>query len=148
VRTIAFTLPEPFPLLNHSIGQSRFALTGMRRAMARNVALASAGVRIPEPFPRAHVLIERHSVGTPDRDNLVGGAKFLIDTLTTPRLLKVRTEGARQRVRNKRGLGFIVDDAPHYADIEVRHVKARLCDQKTVVTITELVDAPAEMETA
>lgn len=139
MRTIRFELPNPYPLLNHSIGQSRWALTGMRQKMARAVFAATVSLRIPEPFQKAHVTIERHSCGTPDHDGVVGGAKFLIDTLTTPKLLNVRKTGARQRVRNKRGLGFIVDDGPDYATFDIRAVKSRLCDQKTVVTITEIL---------
>ncbi|MCG4256903.1 hypothetical protein K6W27_07445 [Acetobacter senegalensis] len=111
----------------------------MRRKMARTVAAATVQLRIPEPFLKAHVTIERYSCGTPDHDGVVGGAKFLIDTLTTPRLLNVRKPGARQRVKNKRGLGFIVDDGPDYATFDIRAVKSRLCDQKTVVTITEIL---------
>lgn len=139
MRTIRFELPNPYPLLNHSIGQSRWALTGMRQKMARAVFAATVSLRIPEPFQKAHVTIERHSCGTPDHDGVVGGAKFLIDTLTTPKLLNVRKPGARQRMRNKRGLGFIVDDGPDYATFDIRAVKSRLCDQKTVVTITEIL---------
>lgn len=139
MREITFTLPDPFPLLNHSIGQSRFALTGMRRKMARSVAMASAGQRLPEPFSKAHVIIERYSVGTPDNDGLQGGAKFLIDSLTTPRLLDQKKPNARRVVRNKRGLGFIVDDAPQYAEIEVIGVKCKRDEQRTVVTIREVV---------
>ncbi|RUT26918.1 hypothetical protein C0V97_03650 [Asaia sp. W19] len=139
MREITFTLPAPFPLLNHSIGQSRFTLTGMRRKMARSVAMASAGLRPPEPFSKAHVVIERYSVGSPDNDGLQGGAKFLIDSLTTPRRLNVRTEGARPRTKNKRGLGFIIDDAPQYAEIEVIGIKCKRAEQRTVVTIREVV---------
>ncbi len=139
MRVIRFELHEPYPLLNHSIGQSRFALTRMRQKMARSVACATVNMRVPEPFQKAHVSIERHSCGTPDHDGVQGGAKFLIDSLTTPKLLNVRKPGARQRVRNKRGLGFIVDDGPEYATFDIRAVKSRLCDQKTVVTITEIL---------
>lgn len=139
MRVVRFELPQPYPLLNHSIGQSRWALTGMRQKMARAVAAATAGLRIPEPFQKAHVTIERHSCGTPDHDGVQGGAKFLIDALTTPKLLNVRKLGTRQRVRNKRGLGFIVDDGPDYATFDIRAVKSRMCAQKTVVTITEIL---------
>lgn len=139
MRVIRFELPEPYPLLNHSIGQSRFALTRMRQKMARAVASATVNMRVPEPFQKARVSIERHSCGTPDHDGVQGGAKFLVDSLTTPKLLNVRKPGARQRVRNKRGMGFIVDDGPEYATFDIRAVKSRLCDQKTVVTITEIL---------
>ncbi|AXH72273.1 MAG: holliday junction resolvase [Caudoviricetes sp.] len=105
--------------------------------MQRAVLAAAAGQVPSEPIQRAHILIERHGVRAPDPDNLVGGAKRLIDCLTTPRLLNVRTPGARPRVKNKRGLGFVVDDGPDHVTLDVRHVPARLCCQKTVVTITE-----------
>lgn len=139
MRTVRFEIPEAYPLLNHSIGQSRFALTNMRRKASRAVALATVGSRLAEPFAKAHVTIERHSSGTPDKDGLVGGAKFLIDSLATPRALNVRKPGARQRVRNKRGLGFIVDDGPAYATFDIRAVKCRPREGKTVVTIAEIL---------
>ncbi|MFT9298653.1 MAG: hypothetical protein ABF542_11165, partial [Gluconobacter sp.] len=72
---------------------------------------------------------------------LWGSAKRVLDCLTTPMPLKVRTPGARQRVKNKRGLSFIVDDAPKHLVLDVKAVKCRPCEQKTVVTITEIVDA-------
>jgi len=139
MKSITFTLPQPFPLLNHSIGQSRFVLTGMRRKMVRSVAQAALHLRPAAPFVKASVRIERYSTGTPDRDGLFGGAKFLVDALTTPRPLNVRTPGARPRVKNKRGLGFVVDDSPECILLEVVSVKSRRADQRTVVTITEVV---------
>ena len=90
------------------------------------------------PFQKARVVIERHSVGTPDYDNLVGGGKQLIDCLTTP----VIGKSGRQRNRNRRGLGIIVDDSPDHLAAEYHAVKCRLCEQKTVVTITELEAMP------
>lgn len=140
-RTISFTLPAPFPLVNRTTGYSHFTAARQKNDMQRQVAAAAYNMRPSVPFERAHVLIERHSAGTPDTDNLVGSAKRLIDCLTTPMPLKVRTPGARQRVKNKRGLSFIVDDAPKHLVLDVKAVKCRLCEQKTVVTITEIVGA-------
>ncbi|GBR65893.1 hypothetical protein [Gluconobacter wancherniae] len=140
-RTISFTLPAPFPLVNRTTGYSHFTAARQKNQMQRQVAAAAYHLRPSLPFERAHVLIERHSVGTPDTDNLWGSAKRLLDCLTTPALLNVRKEGARQRTKNKRGLGFIVDDAPRHLTLEVRGVKCRLCEQKTVVTITEIMSA-------
>ncbi|WP_051626123.1 hypothetical protein [Kozakia baliensis] len=137
---VTFTLPFAYPLPNRTNGFSHFAATNQKRAMARSVAAAARHLVPPTPFEQAHVLIERHGVREPDTDNLWGGAKRLVDCLTTPKLLTVRTEGARQRVKNKRGLGFVVDDARKHMTLEVRHVQSRLCDQKTVVTITEVRD--------
>ncbi|MGO2959289.1 MAG: hypothetical protein ACTIDN_09670 [Acetobacter sp.] len=136
---IRFELPFAYSLPNKTNGQHYFAATRDKNAMHRAVAAASVGLRPPEPFQRARVEIERHGVRAPDPDNLTGGAKRLIDCLTTPRLLNVRTEGARQRVKNKRGLGFIIDDGPEHIVLNVRHVPARLCAQKTVMTITEIL---------
>ncbi|MDL2169578.1 hypothetical protein [Asaia sp. HumB] len=101
--------------------------------------MASTGLRPPEPFSKAHVVIERYSVGSPDNDGLQGGAKFLIDSLTTPRLLNQKKADAKRVVRNKRGLGFIVDDAPQHAKIEVIGIKCKRAEQRTVVTIREVV---------
>ena len=139
-RIISFTLPKPYPLLNHSIGQSRFALTNMRRSMARSVAVATAGQRLPEPMQRAHVTIERHSVGQPDHDGVVGGANFLIDCLTTPRLLNVRKPRARQRVRNTRGHGFILDACPKHITLVILLVNIRHLDQTNYLSIWEHTD--------
>lgn len=139
MRTIRFELPFAYALPNRTNGQHYFAATRDKRAIQRAVAHASAGLVPPEPFQRASVSIERHGVRAPDPDNLIGGAKRLIDCLTTPRLLNVRTEGARQRVKNKRGLGFIIDDGPEHITLTAKHVPARLCCQKTVVTITEIL---------
>lgn len=139
MRTIRFELPFAYALPNKTNGQHYFAATRDKNAMHRAVAAASVGQRPPEPFQRARVDIERHGVREPDPDNLVGGAKRLIDCLTTPRLLNVRKAGARQRVKNKRGLGFVIDDGPDHIELHVTHVPARLCAQKTVVTITEIL---------
>lgn len=139
MKTIHFELPFAYPLPNRTLCQHWATATREKRRMQRAVAHATTGRRISEPMQKAHVLIERHGVHEPDMDNLWGGAKRLIDCLTTPKLLQVRTEGARQRVKNKRGLGFVVDDGPAHITLEIRHVPARICDQKTVVTITEIL---------
>lgn len=142
-RKITFTLPAPFPLVNRITGYSHFTAARQKNQMQREVAAVAYHLRPSVPLDRAHVLIERHSVGTPDTDNLWGSAKRVLDCLTTPMPLKVRTPGARQRTKNKRGLGFIVDDAPKHLVLDVKAVKCRLCEQKTVVTITEIVGAEA-----
>lgn len=140
-KTITFILPKPFPLVNRTNGFSHYTATKQKNAMQRTVSAAALHLRPSKPFSRAHVLIERHSVGTPDTDNLVGSAKRLLDCLTTPKPLVVRKPGARQIIKNKRGLVFIVDDGPKHLVLAVKAVKCRLCEQKTVVTITEIVEA-------
>lgn len=139
-KVISFTLPAPYPLVNRTTGYSHFTAMKQKNQMQREVAAAAYHLRPATPLQRAHVLIERHSVGTPDTDNLWGSAKRVLDCLTTPAPLVVRKPGSRQRVKNKRGLGFIVDDSPKHLVLNVKAVKCRLCEQKTVVTITELVD--------
>ncbi|MXV35948.1 hypothetical protein GS535_05175 [Saccharibacter sp. EH611] len=111
----------------------------MKKAMRGQIIASLGGPQaLPkEPFQQAHIRIERWSVGTPDYDNLSGGgAKQLIDCLTTPRLL------ARGHVRNKYGLGIIVDDSPAHITTEYSAIECRLCEQKTVVTITEIMGEP------
>ncbi|MXV43488.1 hypothetical protein GS501_00130 [Saccharibacter sp. 17.LH.SD] len=134
-RSISFTLPTPYPLLNKTLRMHHRALTRLKKSLRANIVAAIGGPQnIPsKPFPYAHIRIERWSVGTPDKDNLEGGgAKQLIDCLTTPVIQ------ARRHVRNKYGLGIIVDDSPAHITTEYHAVKCRLCEQKTVVTITEI----------
>lgn len=138
MRQITFTLPAPYPLLNRSL-RTHWSIRKRQQAAIRAAILEQIGgpVGLPsEPFQKARVVIERHSVGTPDYDNLVGGGKQLIDCLTTP----VMGKGGRQR--NKRGLGIVVDDSPSHLIAEYQAVKCRLCEQKTVVKITELEAMP------
>ncbi|WP_230880594.1 hypothetical protein [Bombella sp. ESL0385] len=138
-RVITFTLPRPTPSLNTTLYKDKFGASREKERL-RNVVWFEVRDKIPpSPFQFARVEIERWSVGTPDKDNLNGGVKALLDCLTTPVPLQVRTPGAKQRIRNKYGLGLIVDDAPEYADVIVRPVKCRRrAEQKTVVTITEI----------
>ena len=138
MRQISFVLPAPYPLLNRSL-RAHWSVRKRQQAAIRGTILEQIGGSPglpPEPFQKAHVVIERHSVGAPDYDNLVGGGKQLIDCLTTP----VMGKGGRQR--NRRGLGIIVDDSPDHLTAEYHAVKCRLCEQKTVVTITELEALP------
>lgn len=141
-RVISFALPKPYALPNTYLGRNRFALANHRK-QTRSVVWYRARDLVPQtPFKRARIEIERWSVGTPDHDNLTGGAKAIIDCLTTPVPLKIRTPGARPRIRNKNGLGFVIDDSPAHAEIICRSVKCSRAEQKTVVTITELEALP------
>lgn len=139
MKTIRFEIPFAYALPNRTLHQHWGVATKAKHKMQRAVMAAAAGQVPSEPIQRAHILIERHGVRAPDPDNLIGGAKRLIDCLTTPKLLNVRTPGAHQRLKNKRGLGFVVDDGPEHVVLDVRHVPARLYAQKTVVTITEIL---------
>lgn len=142
VRIITFTLPQPYALPNTYLGRNRFALANHRKKTRRIVWFEARDLVPPSPFQRARIEIERWSVGTPDQDNLTAGAKALIDCLTTPVELKINKPGATPRIRNKNGLGFVVDDGPAHAEIVCRSVKCSRSEQKTVVKITELEALP------
>lgn len=137
MRSITFTLPFAYDLPNVTLRQNRWQATRAKNDMMRQVMAASYNLRIPEPFQRAHVTIERHSTRTPDPDNLVGGIKRLLDCLTTPVLQN--TKSGKVSYRNKRGQGFIVDDSPKHITQEVRAVLCKRGEEKTVVTIREVV---------
>ena len=136
-RVITFTLPFAYDLPNVTIRQNRWQATRAKNGMMRQVMAASYNLRIPEPFQRAHVTIERHGSKVPDADNLVGGVKRLLDCLTTP-VLQIG-KGGRYSYKNKRGQGFIVDDSPKHITQEVRAVLCKRGEEKTVVTIREIV---------
>ena len=132
-RTITFTLPEPFPLLN--VQQRRhFRVRGkLKLSTARQIVAMLGPDRPAEPFQKAHVSVTRHSSGSPDRDGLYGGVKDLLDCLTTP------VPQASGKVRNKYGIGLIVDDSPKHITLDVQAERCKRAEQRTEVTITEIV---------
>lgn len=132
--TLTITLPKPYPLLNQMLKAHYATKAKKKRAWRWHIVASLGGAHaLPkEPFKKAHIRIERHSVGTPDHDNVVGGAKPLLDCLTTPRL------NAHGHIANKHGLGIIEDDSPAHITTDYHAVKCRLCEQKTVITITDL----------
>ena len=136
MRSITFTLPFAYKLPNRTIGQHWGRATREKNDLMRKVAAEAYHLRPPQPFRKARVVIERHGVREPDEDNLVGGVKRLVDCLTTPVIQN--SQSGRASIKNKRGLGFVVDDGPDFITLEVRHVKAKRAEQKTVVTITEM----------
>jgi hypothetical protein len=137
-RVVQFTLPAPTPLLNRTIGKNYHAAKAAKRKMAFAILAACDNRRPAEPFQRAHIRVERHSIGTPDYDGLVGGMKSLLDCLTLPG--KPRFQGSKVVVSHPYGLGFIVDDAPTFITLEPVAVRARKrVDQKTVVIIREII---------
>jgi hypothetical protein len=136
--SITFRIPVVTPLLNEVEHMHHFGRAKLLARFAWHVRVATAGRRPAAPLQRARVTIERCSVGTPDRDNLVGGVKRLVDVLLTP-LPQVMKRTGKLRVRHKHGLGFLVDDAPTHLDLEVKATRvAHKADQGTVVTIEEL----------
>jgi len=61
--------------------------------------------------------------------------KDLLDCLTTPQ------QQANGKIRNKYGIGLIVDDDPRHLRLNVEAERCKRGEARTVVTITELVDA-------
>lgn len=144
---VSFRLAKPYPLLNRMLRMHWRARKVYQRRVMHEI-MEAIGFRRPErPFDFALVRIERHSVGTPDRDGLIGGAKPVIDCLTTPTATQALSPFSKNRVRNPLGLGFVVDDGPDRILLEVVHVKATRSTQGTVVVITGMQrpknDAPA-----
>lgn len=133
MREITFTLPDPFPLLNKQIRKHYRTRIFEKLATARQISNLLGSERPSEPLRKAVVQIVRYSTGTPDRDGLYGGCKDLLDCLTTPRL------GASGKTINKYGLGLIVDDAPQFIDLSVTAERCKRDEQRTVVTIREVV---------
>ena len=136
MQEITFTLPFAYKLPNRTIGQHWGRATREKNDLMRKVAAEAYHLRPAQPFRKARVVIERHGVREPDTDNLVAGMKRLLDCLTTP--VMQQSKSGRPSVKNKRGLGFVVDDSPEFITLEVKHVKSKRDEQKTVVTITEI----------
>ncbi len=146
LRVIRFDLPNPTPLLNVTLRQhwQKRRQAGKGIAWDVRVAMAQAKQAIPPaPFQRARVTIIRRSIGTPDRDGLIGGVKGLVDCLLhpgTPRLV-----GGKMRLPHPTGLAIIQDDGPAHMDLVVKAERVRhRAEQGTSVTIEELPqDQPA-----
>ncbi|MBR0560065.1 hypothetical protein [Neokomagataea anthophila] len=135
MREITFTLPEPFPLLNKQ-QRKHYRTRGRAKVSTSRQIIALLGSERPqEPFQRASVHVVRHSVGSPDLDGLYGGFKDILDCLTTP------VQQANGKVKNKHGVGLIVDDNQLSIRLNIEGVRCRRDEQKTVVTITEILDA-------
>lgn len=128
---ISFTLREPFLLLNRTMRMNHHARRRYMTVLAREIDEQTIGRRPPRPYERAWVRIYRFSAATPDTDNLYGGAKFIVDCLTTP----ARTGST---VRNRFGLGFVVDDSPKHIALVVHHQRSTRAEQCTRVEIAEI----------
>lgn len=136
-KVITFTLPDPFPLLNVQ-QRKHYRTRGRAKVSTARQIIALLGTDRPsEPFQRASVHVVRYSTGTPDYDGLYGGVKDLLDCLTTP------APQANGKVRNKFGVGLIVDDAPEHIRLNVEGIRCKRGEARTVVTITELCEVMA-----
>lgn len=132
MQKITFSLPEPFALLN--VQQRRYFRTRarMKISTARQIIAAIGDARPSGPFQKARVTVTRYSSGCPDRDGLYGGVKDLLDCLTTPK------PQANGRVRNKYGIGLIVDDSPSHIELDVRAERCPRSEQRTEVVVEAL----------
>jgi hypothetical protein len=123
---IEFTLSRPTPLLNRSLRIHWAQRSKRQRALMVEIAsLLPRGFN--QRFERAEVTITRYSVGVPDYDGMVGGAKSLIDCLHR--------------------LGIIRNDDPeHMATPKITSVRcATRAEQRTEVRVTRSMgnDLPA-----
>ena len=127
---LTITLPYAIPTLNVLIRTHYRRRATQKLRMGREILAQLGSSRPAQPFERAHVVIERHSTGTPDPDGAVGACKDLLDCLTTP---SVQANG---KVRNKYGMGLIRDDSPKHITLEVRPVRCKRGEERTVVRLT------------
>jgi len=133
VRRVEFRIPRKYPLQNELLRMSRWKRAAEQKRIQHEVADATIGMRLSHPMQRAFVKIVRHSPGMPDQDGLTGGAKLLIDCLTTPKPTKTGN-----RTMNKHGLGFVVDDGPKHIVLECEAHRSKKHAQCTIVIIEEL----------
>lgn len=128
---LTITLPYAIPTLNVLMRTNGWVRAKQKRKMGREILSCLGASRPAQPFERAHVVIERHSTGAPDPDGAVGSCKDLLDCLTTP---SVQANG---KVRNKYGMGLIRDDSPKHITLEVRPMKCKRGEERTVVRVRE-----------
>lgn len=131
---IVLMVPEVLPTLNEL---TRMHFSKVIRLKKRLQKLIKAELLLHhyycrEPLQKARLVITRHSKKCPDYDNMVGGAKPLIDIFTTPVLQKNGT------VKNKYGLGVVVDDSPKYLTVKYEWIfeRNKAC---TIIRVEDLL---------
>ena len=130
-------IKEAFKSLNSVLRYSWHKRYNAGRRWRRMIGdeLLCCGYRVPlEPYEFAHVIITRYSSRLLDYDNLVGGAKLIVDALKCP-VVKYG-KGESLKVVNKSGLGFIKDDDPSCVKLEYRQEIRR--EPGTRIEIKEL----------
>lgn len=124
---IRFRLAQPLPSLNALMRTSKYEYKQNRETLAWEVVSQINRQRPAKPFVRAELIIERHSVGELDEDNLKACRKVLTDVL----------QPASRRHPN--GLGVILNDDPAHLKATVLQVRVRRhAEQHTLVTIRDL----------
>jgi hypothetical protein len=138
---IIFRLAAPLQLPNRKSNldwKAKGAMTKKaRELLAWEIRAVLAGQLPLEPFEYSSVIVFRHGITEPDRDNLYASAKDLLDVL--------------QPMRDKRpkrlfGLGIISDDKPSRCAFDIKHVKAKSSlEQYTLVRIRDLTQIQKDM---
>jgi hypothetical protein len=126
-RTVSFVLGSPTKTLNEIRGMHHRVYAKHRAAIASEVWALTSGQRPLQPFAKARIVVERHSIRDVDIDNIHGGLKPLLDILQ-PFHAAVRPNG----------LGIIKDDSPSCLCLEVVPVRSTMAGRKTVVLIQEV----------
>lgn len=132
---IELEIPCLFPTLNKIERMNVYVKVRLIKDWQRriNEAFLKKGYNKDElPYKKALVEIERHTHVQPDFDNMAGGAKRLMDCLTTPVLQ------SKGHIKNKYGLGFIIDDSPEYIESKYLWKKSSMKKIKTVIRITPI----------
>ena len=126
VREIVIEIPEPTPLLNkwqRMHWAQRRVITERFSWLARQ----ALGYSPKTPIKRCIVVVERHSAGMPDWDNLYGSCKSILDALVSP------------TKRNPHGIGLIEDDNPNVIQsLQATPFKGKKGEGRTVIRVTPL----------
>ncbi|MCE2580805.1 hypothetical protein LDL36_20600 [Komagataeibacter sp. FNDCR1] len=139
-RSLRFTLPRPYMLLNPYLRLHWSARRKYMRSLVWDIKMAT--VTPPEhaqPFDYARVTIHRYSPGTADKDGVEGGAKPLIDCLTTPAPMRMKKGATAVKMRNPYGLGFIRDDSPRHCFQIALGFRSSQQTARTEILIEEMV---------
>lgn len=120
-----FTIDRPILLLNRLLRLHWAARSEYTADLSSDVAAVTRHLpQCARPLCRARVTIVRYGIATPDRDNLYGAAKSLVDTLLV------------RSAKHPHALGFLVDDSPAHLDLIVQAEKvSRRKEQRTTVLI-------------
>jgi hypothetical protein len=116
---ITIHLPYPTPSQNSLSGYSWRRRTIWRKKFESELLGECLRQRLKRPVTtKRKVTITRHSAGTLDKGNLIGGCKPLLDALVR--------------------LGLLVDDSPEWLDDHYRQVKCPRKAARTEICIEEM----------
>ena len=116
--TWTFTLPGATPSLNEIHGHHWFWIAKGKTSLGWSLVSALNKIpKIPKATGKRRLTIVRYGKGRLDRDNLVGGCKWLVDAI-------------KER-------GLILDDCEKSCELVVSQVVSRKVAAHTEVTIEE-----------